>query len=199
MSKDDKDQNQPKEAPQADEVKKEGLSTEDLAEALNVTGKLEYPSHEEVEAKLLEAEEKAQNSEVKVMRLHAEMDNLRKRSERDVANAHKFGLEKLAQDLLPVLDSLERGLEIEAAGDEVAGKVHEGMQLTHELLLSTLVKYKIEQLNPLSEPFDPERHEAMSMQTDPKAMPNTVLQVLQKGYTLHGRLIRPALVVVAKK
>ena len=170
-----------------------------MADALNVPGELGFQSHQELESLLAETEAKFQEQEAKAKRLYAEMDNLRKRSEQEyVANAHKFGLEKMSRDLLQILDSLERALELDVSSNELAMKVHEGIGLTHNLLLATLKRYAIEQVNPIGQMFDPELHESMTVQTDPNAKPNTVLQVLQKGYTLHGRLLRPALVVVAK-
>ena len=102
------------------------------------------------------------------------------------------------QELLPVVDSIERGLAIEAGNNEFALRIHEGMEMTLSLLLKALEKFGVKQINPLGQPFNPELHQAISMQVDHTVKPNTVLQVLQKGYVLNDRLIRPALVTVAK-
>lgn len=134
-----------------------------------------------------------------LLRAHAEMDNMRKRAANDVSKAHKFALERFANELLPVVESLERGLQIEAHDNEFAKNIHKGMELTLDLLLKTLEKFHITPINPQSgDAFNPELHQAMAMQEEADAKPNTILQVLQKGYLLHDRLLRPALVVVVK-
>ncbi|MCY4641180.1 MAG: nucleotide exchange factor GrpE [Gammaproteobacteria bacterium] len=131
----------------------------------------------------------------KVLRMQAEMENLRKRAQRDVANAHKFAIEKFASELLQVKDSLELGL---GAGDVEADKLREGTALTLKILVSTLQKFDIEEIDPAGEVFDPNLHQAMTTQESQEHEPNTVLQVMQKGYTLHERLLRPAMVIVAR-
>ena len=131
----------------------------------------------------------------KVLRMQAEMENLRKRAQRDVANAHKFAIEKFASELLQVKDSLELGL---GAGDVEADKLREGTALTLKILVSTLQKFDIEEIDPAGEAFDPNLHQAMTTQESQEHEPNTVLQVMQKGYTLHERLLRPAMVIVAR-
>lgn len=130
-----------------------------------------------------------------ILRLHAEIENMHRRNERDVASAHKYASEKFARDLLPVLDSLEMAIQKEqGAGVDT---LLEGVELTHKLLLDTLAKHGIKQIDPDGERFDPELHEAVSMQPNADVDPNTVLVVAQKGYTLNGRLLRPARVVVS--
>ena len=131
----------------------------------------------------------------KVLRMQAEMENLRKRAQRDVANVHKFAIEKFASELLQVKDSLELGL---GAGDVEADKLREGTALTLKILVSTLQKFDIEEIDPAGEVFDPNLHQAMTTQESQEHEPNTVLQVMQKGYTLHERLLRPAMVIVAR-
>ncbi|MDM3871323.1 nucleotide exchange factor GrpE [Porticoccus sp. W117] len=126
-----------------------------------------------------------------VLRAQAEMQNLRRRTERDVANAHKFALEKFVGDLLLVVDNLERALEAFEDGDE-------GIELTLKSFLDVLKRFQVEQVAPEGEPFDPELHQAMSMVPNPDMENNTVMEVFQKGYTLNGRLVRPAMVVVVK-
>lgn len=135
-----------------------------------------------------------------VLRAQAEMQNVRRRAENEVSNARKFALERFATDLLPVVDSLERGLESvpEDNDDEQVKSLREGSTLTLKMLLEVLTKFNVQQLDPVGEPFDPKFHEAMSMQENADAEPNSVLAVLQKGYTLNERLIRPAMVVVSK-
>lgn len=160
---------------------------------------LEHSSYEELEAKLNEAEAKADQYWNQYLRAQADLENVRRRTERDVSSAHKYGAEKLIAELLLVVDSLERGLELTGNTTEGSVKtVRDGMEMTMNMLLKTLEKFGVKQLNPLGEMFNPEWHQAVSMLADPKAKPNTVLQVLQKGYLLHDRLLRPAIVVVAK-
>jgi molecular chaperone GrpE len=128
---------------------------------------------------------------------HAEMENLRKRTERDVQNAHKFALERFFSELLPVRDSLEMGLA--AASDVVdIAKLREGVDLTLKQLTAAMEKFGAYEINPDGARFDPNQHEAMAMVPTDQAEPNTVIQVVQKGYVLNERLIRPAKVIVAQ-
>jgi len=157
---------------------------------------LDHPSYEELEQKLTEAEQKVHEHWEKVVRVTAEMDNLRRRSERDVTNAHRYALEKFINNLLPVVDSLEQAeILAEKHGDAA---MHEGIQLTMKLLVDMLEKANVEQLNPLGDVFNPELHEAMTAQASPDAAPNTIITVFQKGYKLNDRVIRAARVIVAK-
>ncbi|MCV6614021.1 MAG: nucleotide exchange factor GrpE [Cellvibrionaceae bacterium] len=132
------------------------------------------------------------------IRAQAEAQNVRRRAEQDVEKAHKFGLEKFVGDMLTVVDNLERALGAMDAEDEALKASREGIELTHKSLLDGLKRHKVEQIDPAGEPFDPEYHQAMTMVPNPEVEPNTVMDVFQKGYTLHGRLVRPAMVVVAK-
>ena len=133
-----------------------------------------------------------------VLRTRAELENLRKRAERDVANAHKFGLERMLNELLPVVDSLELGLSA-AHGDDVGvATVREGMELTLKMMAGALEKMGVTEVNPQGQGFDPELHQAMSMQEAEGGDPGTVMTVVQKGYVLNERLVRPALVIVSK-
>jgi len=144
---------------------------------------------------LAKAREEAEDNLNKYMRLAAEMENLRKRTMRDVEHAHKFGIERFASDLLAVTDSLEMGL---AAGDNVSVEsLLEGTRATLKLLLSALEKSGVAEIDPEGEPFDPQLHEAMTVQPSATAEPGSVLTVVQKGYQLNGRLLRPARVIVA--
>jgi len=151
---------------------------------------------EELHALLTDARSKADEHWDQCLRLQADIENLRKRKERDVASAHKFALEKFAVDLLPVRDSLEMGLA--AAGSADAENLKEGSELTLKMLVSAMEKYNIKEINALNEKFNPEYHEAMSMQEREDVAPNTVITVVQKGYLLNDRLIRPAMVIVSR-
>lgn len=132
-----------------------------------------------------------------VLRAQAETQNVRRRAEADVEKAHKFSTEKFARELLEVVDNLERA--IAAAPEEEAVKpLLEGVEMTQKTFMSTLAKFKVEVVDPEGHPFDPDLHQAISMVDAPDAEPNTVLNVVQKGYTNHGRLLRPAMVVVSK-
>lgn len=151
-----------------------------------------------LKAQLGESEAKVANQADQLLRLQAEMENQRKRAQNDVTKAHKFALEKFALDLLPVKDSLEMGLLAATGEDAEPIKIIEGSELTLKMLGQALEKYNIVEVNPVDEKFDPEFHQAMSMQPVEGKEPNTVATVMQKGYTLNDRLIRPALVMVAK-
>lgn len=149
--------------------------------------------------KLYTAEEDAQHARDDLLRVQAEMQNLRRRTEADVEKAHKFGQEKFSSELLQVMDNLERSLEAtKDSEDEVVKAIHEGVDLTLKSFVDCFKKFNIEAVAPLGEPFDPQLHQAMSIQESPDAEPNTVIAVMQKGYTLHGRVIRPAMVMVSK-
>lgn len=135
------------------------------------------------------------------LRAQAEVENVRRRATRDVEAAHKFALEKFASALLPVADGLQKSVEAVTAhegDDEGLAAVKEGIQLSERMFMDTLEKFGVEGIDPLGEPFDPERHEAMSMIEAPAAEANSVVNVLQKGFALNGRLLRAAMVIVAK-
>lgn len=156
-------------------------------------------SHEELIQKLNEAEQKGNDYWERLLRMQAESENAARRAERDVASAHKYALEKFVNDLLPIIDSLEL-CSTKVSGDmqKAAQPVIEGVELTLKMFQNTLEKFGVKQVNPVGETFDPDTQQAISMLEDPTAKPGTVLSVLQKGYTLNNRLVRPALVVVAK-
>ncbi|HSW69037.1 MAG TPA: nucleotide exchange factor GrpE [Gammaproteobacteria bacterium] len=159
---------------------------------------LEHLSYEELQKKLTEAEQKAEESWDRLLRFQAEMDNMQRRAERDVSNAHKYALEKFILELLPIVDGLERAVAAHEDEDSGSGTLLDGVYLTLKMIYAAFSKFGVEQVNPQSKPFNPEFHQAVSMETDPNVAPNIVLSVLQKGYLLNNRLIRPALVVVAK-
>lgn len=144
---------------------------------------------EELEQALGEARDQA-------LRAAAEAQNVRRRAEQDVDKARKFALEKFVKELLPVVDSLEKALD--AMGEEASEAHREGVSMTLKLQLDTLAKFGVETVEPQGEPFDPQYHEAMAMVPNPELEPNTVMDVMQKGYLLNGRLVRPAMVVVSQ-
>ncbi len=147
------------------------------------------------------AEAEIESLNDRALRATAEVENVRKRADRSVANAHKFALEKFTGDLLPVIDSFERALEAASAlasENDAAGSTVEGIELSLRLMNETLGRHGVEAIDPVGEPFNPSFHEAMSMVPNPDAEPGSVLQVVQKGYTLNERLVRPARVLVAK-
>ena len=153
---------------------------------------------QELQLMLEDARSKADEHWNQLLRVQAEMENSRRRAERDVESAHKYALERFAQDLLPVKDSLELGLAAASGDDESVAKLREGTELTLKMLSQALEKHGIKEINPAGQPFNPELHQAMSMQESAEHPANTVLAVMQKGYTLNDRLMRPALVVVSK-
>ena len=157
---------------------------------------LEHPDYAALEEKLTLAEQTAHDKWEKAVRAMAELDNVRRRAERDVANAHRFGLEKIITSLLPVIDSLEQALQL--TDEKTDSGMAEGLKLTMKLFLDVLHKQNVEQIDPQGAIFDPQEHEAMSIQELPDAVPNSIVAVFQKGYKLNDRVIRPARVIVAK-
>ncbi|MFK7995520.1 MAG: nucleotide exchange factor GrpE [Granulosicoccus sp.] len=147
---------------------------------------------------LAEAETKVADYWDRLLRLQAEMENQRKRAQNDVTKARKFALEGIVNDLLPVRDSLEMGLAVAAADEADPKSILEGADLTLKMLAQLFEKNNIAEINPVDEKFDPEFHQAMSMQEIEGKAPNIVTSVMQKGYTLNERLVRPALVMVSK-
>jgi molecular chaperone GrpE len=152
---------------------------------------------ERLQQALGESEERAKSHWEQYLRAVADLDNVRKRAQRDVESAHRYGLEKIAQELLPVRDSLELGVQSAARSD--AASLKSGQEATLALLAKALEKFGVRVIDPQGEPFDPERHEAMMTQESATAEPNSVLQVVQPGYELNGRLLRPARVIVARE
>lgn len=177
-------------------------AAEDVNDDLAVEGELEQAEHQETDVetlqKLLEKEqEQSQANRDSALRAKAEMENLRKRTLRDVENAHKYALDKFVNELLPVIDSLELGL---SASEDAESMEHlrEGMELTLKMFSSAMEKFGVKKIEAQGEKFNPEQHEAVSMQVIEGAESGTVVTVMQKGYELNGRLVRPAMVVVAK-
>lgn len=152
---------------------------------------------ETLRAALVQKAAEADKCRDQALRAAAETENIRKRAQRDVAAAHKFALEKFANELLGVRDSLDMGLKAAAEDGADLAKVVEGMELTGRMLASAMEKFGVEVVNPQGETFDPELHEAVSMQATAEHPANSVVAVVQKGYTLNGRVLRAAMVVVA--
>ena len=151
-----------------------------------------------IEDELAEARREARQNLDRALRAHAELENVRKRLERDLQNAHKFALERFVSELLPVKDSLELGLAASSGKGASAAGILEGVELTLRMLDQAMEKFGVKVVDPDGEPFDPEFHQAMTMQESDTAEPGTVLTVVQKGYLLNERLVRPAMVIVAK-
>ena len=152
----------------------------------------------DLEMQLKEARDEAAAHLDELLRARAEFENLRKRSTRDVENAHKFGLERFMNALLPVKDSVELGLNAADDAEVDADKLREGLELTLKLFDTAAGKFGLEEVNPEGQSFDPQYHQAMSTQEVAGKEPGTVVTVVQKGYLLNGRLLRPAMVIVAK-
>ncbi len=174
----------------------------DASETLEIEGELE-PAEEVVsdieflQNQLNKEKELSQTNKDLALRAQAEMDNLRKRTARDVENAHKYALEKFVNELLPIMDSLELGLSAAESAENI-DDLREGMDLTIKMFNTAMDKFNVKAVDPQGEKFNPEQHEAVSMQEIEGAESGTVVTVMQKGYELNGRLVRPAMVVVAK-
>jgi molecular chaperone GrpE len=153
---------------------------------------------EELKNELAEIQQKAQENWDKALRAQAEMENMKRRTQKDLEDAHKFALTGFAKELLPVMDSLELGLLAATGDSDDVKKFREGNELTLKQFETVFAKFNIVAVDPKGEPFNAEQHQAMVMQEVADAAPNTVVNVFQKGYLLNGRLLRPALVVVAK-
>ncbi|MEQ1546628.1 nucleotide exchange factor GrpE [Methyloglobulus sp.] len=200
MSTDQKQTESQLDSKENEEILEEVLSDEGLAEeelSLN-----EPPSQEtliaELQQELAAAEQKAQENWDKAIRTQAEMENLRKRTQKDLEDAHKYALNSFTKELLSVLDSLELGLQAATGESEEVKKFREGSELTIKQFETVFAKFNVMTVNPVGEPFNAEQHQAVLMQEVEGATPNTVVNVFQKGYLLNGRLLRPAMVVVAK-
>lgn len=153
---------------------------------------------ESMQQQLLEAQQTVKEYWDQIMRLRAEMENNRKRAERDVEAAHKYALKSFFESLLPVIDSMEMGQAAALSENATLESIREGSILTMNMLVQTLEKHGLEQINPLGETFDPERHQAISMIEQEGVESNKVIEVMQKGFALNDRLVRPAMVVVTK-
>jgi len=155
-------------------------------------------SEEDTEQQLLKAQATIKDYWDQIMRLKAEIENNIKRSSRDIENAHKFALRNFAESLLPILDSMERGQQAAEGEKANLSSIVEGSQLTMTMFVQALEKHGLKQIDPVGESFDPDQHQAISIVEDENAESNTVISVMQKGFSLNDRLVRPAMVVVAK-
>jgi molecular chaperone GrpE len=169
----------------------ENVDTDGLeADELDASDPLDQASGDEDSPEVAELKDK-------LLRSLAELENIKRRATRDVENAHKFAVEKLIDNMFPVIDSLEKAVETAQEADG-AGAIAEGVELSLKLFVDTLAKSGVEQIDPLGEPFNPQHHEALTVVPNPDAEPNTVMEVMQKGYVLNGRLVRAAKVIVVK-
>ena len=155
-------------------------------------------SEEDIEQQLLKAQATIKDYWDQIMRLKAEIENNIKRASRDIENAHKFALRNFAESLLPILDSMEMGQQAAESDKASLSSIAEGSQLTMSMFVQALEKHGLKQIDPVGELFDPDQHQAISIVEDENAESNTVISVMQKGFLLNDRLVRPAMVVVAK-
>jgi molecular chaperone GrpE len=181
------------------------MSSEDYTDVQNATDPQPDATTEKTEvsieglqAQLASLAAAYESAKEQSLRSQADAQNARRRAEQDIEKAHKFGQDKIVNDLLPVVDNLERALATIDTSNEAFTAIAEGIQLTHKSFIDALARHQVIVINPHGEPFDPNLHQAVSALPNPEVEPNTVINVFQKGYTLHGRLLRPAMVVVSK-
>jgi len=180
--------------PGADEIQESAESRAETA----AEGEGAEPGTPTLEEEIVRVQEELMLAREAVLRAQADAQNVMRRAEQDVEKARKFALERFCGELLPVVDNLERALEAAASENEIVKPLAEGVQLTLRGFHDVLRKFHIEVVDPAGEPFDPKLHQAMTMVENGAVEPNTVVAVMQKGYTLHGRLVRPAMVMVSK-
>ncbi|MEM9100973.1 MAG: nucleotide exchange factor GrpE [Pseudomonadota bacterium] len=198
MSTEPKNESQDIEKEQVTEnVELSAAADDDQDNAQNASENAQELDLSTLQAELETAQTKASENWDLLLRERAEAQNIQRRADREVSNAKKYAVERICNDLLPVLDSLEQGLSLPASSDE-SKAVLEGVELTVKMMVDVLHKHNVKQLNPVGENFNPEHHEAMAMQESAEHEANTIINVFQKGYLLNGRLIRPARVVVSK-
>ncbi len=179
-----------------DTENKKEAKVEDIEAAIKNASSL--PEADDLQAQLEAAQQSAKDNWDKVLRAQAEMENLKRRNAKDLENAHKFALDGFVKALLEVKDSLSMGLKTANVESATIEGVIEGLEMTDKVFLSTLEKFGVESINPENEPFNPELHEAVTMLPMPDKESNSVLEVVQVGFTLNGRLVRPAMVVVVQ-
>ncbi len=165
-----------------------------MEEEESITAELE----DDITTELQKALEEAEKQKELVLRTMADMENLKRRTRIDVENAHKYGLEKFVNALIPVMDSMEMGLDAAKKEEASVESIQEGLDMTFKQMLDMLDKFSVERINPKGEKFDPKTQEAMTMIPSPEHESNTVVDVIQKGYVLNERLVRPARVIVAQ-
>ncbi|PFG46171.1 molecular chaperone GrpE [Vibrio sp. ES.051] len=192
-----------------EEELKQQETVEQEAEAVGTDGDIEWNEEEveldeteakiaQLEAALLSSEAKVKEQQEAVLRSKAEVENMRRRTEQEIDKARKFALNKFAEELLPVIDNLERAIQAADTENETVKPFLEGVELTHKTFIDVVAKFGLTAINPEGEAFNPEFHQAMSIQESPDHESNTVMFVMQKGYELNGRVVRPAMVMVAK-
>ena len=175
--------------------------TFDSAEEAELEGEIQSPEQQriaELEVALAASEAKFTEQKDSVMRAIADADNVRKRAEGEIDKARKFALERFAGELLPVADNLERAIQVADPANEAIKGVVEGVELTLKSFVNTIEKFGLKVIDPQGQPFNPEQHQAMGMQENAELPPNTVMAVMQKGYEINGRLLRPAMVMVTR-
>ncbi len=188
---------EPLQQPVEGELEDAAIESADEAEALVEPAKVgDNPEAEMLAAQVEELEQSLAEAKDQVLRTAAEAQNVRRRAEQETEKARKFALERFVKELLPVVDSLEKALE--AMGEDASEAHREGVAMTLKMQHDVLGKFGVESIDPQGEPFDPQYHEAMAMVPNPELEPNSVMEVMQKGYLLNGRLVRPAMVVVSQ-
>lgn len=189
----------PDNTPEQEEEAQASATESDIESAAAESSDQPVSELDQLREQLEAAEANAGMARDELLRVQAEMQNLRRRTEQDIEKAHKYGQEKFSVELLAVMDNLERSAAAaEASEDEAVKAIKEGVELTLKGFADCFKRFNIDAVDPMGEPFDPQLHQAMSIQESPDAEPNTVIAVMQKGYTLHGRVIRPAMVMVSK-
>jgi molecular chaperone GrpE len=153
--------------------------------------------NQEMDDLLNEARAQAEQHYDSLLRVQADMDNLRRRTEREIDNAKKFALERMVNDLIPVMDSMEMGLQASGQSANDQDTIRQGLEMTLKLFQDVMARFHVEALDPIGQKFNPQEHEAMTMQPSADHEPNTVMMTIQKGYKLHGRVVRPARVVIS--
>jgi len=194
MSESENNSNEDNMENNADNIVDNGANQQADEASVDASNGTEEVTIESLQQKLEEAEAKANDNWDKALRIQAEMDNLRKRSEKQVEDAHKYAVKKFVEEILPVADSLEMGYAVDGEVEQI----REGIGLTMNVLKAAMEKFNVVAVDPLGEKFNPDLHQAMAMQPSTEYEDNHVSAVMQKGYTLNGRLVRPAMVMVAK-
>ncbi len=180
------------------EAEKAEAAAEEAEAELEEVGDEKDAKIAQLEAALLSSESKVKEQQDGVLRAKAEVENMRRRTEQEIDKARKYALNKFAEELLPVIDNLERAIQSADTENDTIKPILEGVELTHKTFVDVVAKFGLKEINPEGEAFNPELHQAMSIQESPDHESNTVMLVMQKGYELNGRVIRPAMVMVAK-
>lgn len=171
--------------------------TVETSEAIEQNSVEQAAVEQDVHALLAEAQAQAAQHFDSLLRLQADMENLRRRTEREIDNAKKFALERMVNDLLPILDSMEMGLQASSQAVNEQDTIRQGLEMTLKMFQDVMARFQVESVDPTGHKFNPQEHEAMTMQPSADHEPNTVMFTVQKGYKLHGRVVRPARVVIS--